>query len=58
VAVAIREVAERIPTQPPAARQVVYEAVKFLEPFSSPAKATPTKGLNPSAEEVANAFRS
>jgi hypothetical protein len=38
VAVAIREVAERIPTQPPAARQVVYEAVKFLEPFSNGTK--------------------
>jgi hypothetical protein len=45
VAVAIREVAERIPTQPPSARQVVYEAVKFLEPFSNGNTPKP-KGLS------------
>lgn len=34
VAAAIKDVAERIPTQPPAARQVVMEVVKELEPFT------------------------
>lgn len=35
VAAAIRDVAERIPTQPPAARQVMVEVLKALEPFSN-----------------------
>lgn len=58
VALAIREVAERIPTQPPSARQVVFEAVKFLEPFTANRTEPKPKGLQPGTEEVASAFRS
>ncbi len=57
VAAAIRDVADSIPTQPPAARQLMVEVLRVMEPFSNGTKPT-AKGMNPSAEEVANAFRS
>jgi hypothetical protein len=46
VAAAIRDVAERIPTQPPAARQLMVEVLKVLEPFSN--------GHTPKAKGMSN----
>lgn len=39
VAIAIREVAERIPTQPPSARQLMLEVLRVLEPFTEKGQA-------------------
>lgn len=58
VAVAIREAADRIPTQPPAARQLMVEVLRILEPFSEPKNGNHAKGYQPSASEAVNAFRS
>lgn len=57
VAAAIRDVAERIPTQPPSARQVVMEVLKELEPFVNGAAPPKPKGYQPSSEEAQSAFR-
>jgi hypothetical protein len=46
VASAIRDVAERIPTQPPAARQVMVEVLRALEPFAKNGTTPHQKGMS------------